>query len=157
MIKRTPQEISDFFGCYVAQDECGEWWVYENKPILKEDHWISSNEDVFEIEDLPIEIEVPEDHVWTKVYSPNASENLTCSSSTVSEMENVVGISEKETSSIADNKEQHVTYPQYIVACGGSLATIEESVNFYMSEGYLPFGSLGVNGHWIYQPMIKQK
>lgn len=156
MIKRTPQEISDFFGCYVAQDDERNWWIYENKPFLDGDCWQSDGK-CFEVEEYLIEIDVPEDHIWTKVYSPNASENLTCSSSTVSKMEKIVGISEKETSSIADNKEQHVTYPQYIVACGGSLATIEESVNFYMSEGYLPFGSLGVNGHWIYQPMIKQK
>ena len=35
MIKRTPQEIADFFSCYVAQDKNGEWYVFDNKPVLK--------------------------------------------------------------------------------------------------------------------------
>lgn len=152
MIERTPQEIADFFGCYVAQDECGEWWVYENKPILKEDHWMSSNEDAFEIEDLPIEIEVPEDHVWTKPYSPNVSENPT--GSTVSEMEKVVGISEKETTKM-DSAKIAQTSDSYVVVYYDCLEGLTENVNAYLSEGYLLCGNLVVDNSEYYQPMIK--
>ena len=154
MIKRTPQEIADFFGCYVAQDEGGEWWVYVNKPILKEDHWATLNEDAFEIGDLPIEIEVPEDHVWTKLYSPNVSENPTCS--TVSEMEKAVGISEKETTR-EDSAEITQATSSYIVVYYDCLEGLTENVNAYLSEGYVLCGNLVVDSNEFYQPMIKYK
>lgn len=32
--KRTPQEIADFFGCYVAMDWNGAWYLYEYEPML---------------------------------------------------------------------------------------------------------------------------
>lgn len=154
MIERTPQEIADFFGCYVAQDEGGEWWVYVNKPILKEDHWATLNEDAFEIGDLPIEIEVPEDHVWTKLYSPNVSENPTCS--TVSEMENVVDISEKETSR-QDSAKIAQTKDSYVIAYGDCIAVLTGSVNAYLSEGYFTLGNLVIDKGEFYQSMIKYK
>ena len=34
MIRRTPQDIADFFGCYVAQNEKGRWKLYCAKPIF---------------------------------------------------------------------------------------------------------------------------
>ena len=152
MIKRTPQEIADFFGCYVAQDENGEWWVYVNKPILEEDHWATSNEDAFEIGDLPIEIEVPKDHVWTKLYSPNVSENPT--GSTVSEMENVEDISEKETTR-EDSAEITQAKDSYVVAYGDCIAGLTGSVNAYLSEGYFTLGNLVIDKGEFYQSMIK--
>lgn len=32
--KRTPQEIADFFDCYVAMDWNGAWYLYEYEPML---------------------------------------------------------------------------------------------------------------------------
>ena len=32
--KRTPQEIADFFGCYVAMDEDGSWHLFTEEPSL---------------------------------------------------------------------------------------------------------------------------
>lgn len=43
MIKRTPQEIADFFQCYVAKDRYGRnWYIYSGKPeqSLNVDWWI---------------------------------------------------------------------------------------------------------------------
>lgn len=37
--KRTPQEIADFFGCYVAMDKDGLWYLYEGKPMVCEGRW----------------------------------------------------------------------------------------------------------------------
>lgn len=34
MIKRTPQEIADFFGCYVARDADRRWHIFKEKPEL---------------------------------------------------------------------------------------------------------------------------
>lgn len=37
--KRTPQEIADFFNCYVAMDKDGLWNLYEGKPMICEGRW----------------------------------------------------------------------------------------------------------------------
>lgn len=34
MIKRTPQEIADFFQAYVAMNESGVWYLYEEEPRI---------------------------------------------------------------------------------------------------------------------------
>ena len=36
MIKRTPQEIADFWKCYVAMDRNGKWNIYENRPAIED-------------------------------------------------------------------------------------------------------------------------
>ena len=33
MLKRDPQEIADFFGCYVVQDADDSWLLFEDKPV----------------------------------------------------------------------------------------------------------------------------
>lgn len=44
MIKRTPQEIADFFGCNIAMDKNGFWFMYKNKPHIRNDkQWITDN------------------------------------------------------------------------------------------------------------------
>ena len=68
MIRRTPQEIADFFQCYVAQDESGEWYMYKDKPIRNEDSgiWVGSIEEPLRITYMTVEI--PSDHDWTILY-----------------------------------------------------------------------------------------
>ena len=50
MIRRDPQEIADFFGCYVAQNpETGGWYLFREKPERDETlGWVttSGNENV---------------------------------------------------------------------------------------------------------------
>lgn len=149
MIRRTPQEIADFFGCYVAQDDNGWWWAYENKPILVEEQW-ECNGMCFEIAENPIDI--PDDHIWTKLYSPNVSKNPT--GSTVSEMENVEDISEKETTR-EDSAEITQAKDSYVVAYGDCIAGLTGSVNAYLSEGYKLYENLVVDNGEFYQSMIK--
>lgn len=43
---RTPQEVANFYQKYVAQDEDGEWHMFDEKPELKKsrkfiDRWVS--------------------------------------------------------------------------------------------------------------------
>lgn len=44
MNKRTPQEIADFFGCYVAMDSDGTWYMHETKPEIRDIIWVSQEE-----------------------------------------------------------------------------------------------------------------
>ena len=39
MIKRTPQEIADFFQCYVAKDKSGYWYAYKEKPTEEDNYF----------------------------------------------------------------------------------------------------------------------
>ena len=38
--KRTPQEIADFFNCYVAMDKDEIWYLYEDIPQMSESIWV---------------------------------------------------------------------------------------------------------------------
>lgn len=149
MIIRMPQEIADFFDCYVAQDRDGDWWIYENKPILSDNCWISSDGKSFKTEAQELQ-----SHTWRKLYSPNVSENPT--GSTVSEMEKVVGISEKETTKM-DSAKIAQTSDSYVVVYYDCLEGLTENVNAYLADGYMLYGNLVVDGGEFYQPMIKYK
>lgn len=43
MRKRTPQEIADFFGCYVARDVDRRWHIFKEKPELKLGYYRKEN------------------------------------------------------------------------------------------------------------------
>lgn len=73
MIKRTPQEIADFFGCYVAMDKIlgSGWYGYALKPHRENTLWFSHNEDPLQLY-IPSElINIPANHDWTKLYEPS--------------------------------------------------------------------------------------
>lgn len=145
MIRRTPQEIADFFGCYVAQNGNGYWYAYEKEPTIVGTVWESPSNSGSGM--IGMDLIARSDHPdWTKLYSPNVSENPT--GSTVSKTENVEVISEKETTSNKDD---------YVLAYGDCIAGLTGSVNTYLSEGYMLCGNLVVDGNNFYQPMIKYK
>ena len=81
MIKRTPQEIADFFQCYVAQDEddAGRFFhAFSEKPTLITDEdfgirniWCTPGEPDCISYFVPIEcVEVPEGHNYRILYEP---------------------------------------------------------------------------------------
>lgn len=48
--RRTPQEIADFFGCYVAMDEDGSWHLFTEEPSLITDVkeiWMPKNSRIY--------------------------------------------------------------------------------------------------------------
>ena len=49
MIKRTLQEIADFFGCWVAMDSNGEFYAYRSRPTIDKNHWFASETDNLEL------------------------------------------------------------------------------------------------------------
>lgn len=68
-IKRHPQEIADFFQCYVAMDENGSWYLFDTKPAINDvgDRWVSIGMYSFII---PTAIKTPEGHDWHTIYEP---------------------------------------------------------------------------------------
>lgn len=76
MIKRTPQEIADFLGCYVAMDTDGDWFAYSEKPQIDKtgDCWytLHSYKDVYLLR--PDFIDIPINHNWHTLYEPALKE-----------------------------------------------------------------------------------
>ena len=69
MIKRTPQEIADFFRCYVIMDSNGAWFITTEKPDKKVLDWTAQRYTRWQrIGDFMID--VPADHDWTHLYEP---------------------------------------------------------------------------------------
>lgn len=74
MIKRTPQEIADFFGCYVAQDKIEDWYLYRKKPSCDgEKRWKCMKDDRIQGFLEPSAVNAPGDHEWTHLYEPSNS------------------------------------------------------------------------------------
>lgn len=77
MIKRTPQEIADFFGCYVAMDKDGDWFAYSEEPLIYRirDYWdtLHSYKDIYLRPDF---IDIPASHDWTTLYEPAIKEKV---------------------------------------------------------------------------------
>lgn len=74
--KRTPQEIADFFGCFVAMDEDGYWYLYSGEPILgKGDMSWKVREvdtgDILSISKCFLLLNAEEDPNWKTLYRPH--------------------------------------------------------------------------------------
>ena len=72
MIKRTPQEIADFTGCYIAQDFDGSWMAYEIKPTMNKTkrYWILKDSVGAMLIIHSNMLDIPEDHDWMHLYEP---------------------------------------------------------------------------------------
>lgn len=121
MIKHTPQEIADFFGCYVAKrDNLSLWTLYLEEPVLKGGGWEGPS---FTIKgDLHSSlVNVPADHDWMHLYEPNPD----------NESEANLADSPK-----ANNKE-------YIMVVSADVAELSANVSEMMNEGWIPIEDPG--------------
>lgn len=140
MIKRTPQEIADFFGCYVVQAskyEGSSFRCSAEKPELSPDgerwemkSWI----------DIPDElIEIPENHIWTQLYG---------SYSAVSPVSDNKGSSYSRESVIPDNKPDHsrevFIHKEYVVVEGNQTQDLSKKVNVLLGHGWKLQGGVAV-------------
>lgn len=177
MIKRTPQEIADFYGCYVAQDKDGDWYIYEKAPVadLSEAIWRDGGRSA----ETPHEafMAVPENHDWTKLYEPQGNqgklkEDFPCSAETADSDNKQDAYSGKPADS--DNKdpievfkgiqarhqsEVHM-HQEYTVVFNMTLSSLCDFVNKHIAEGWKPQGGvtswIGENGYrTYYQAMVR--
>lgn len=147
MIKRSPQDIADFTGCWVAQTPTGHWFIAKKSPLLRSYGWFIHNENRY---DLPEEVvDVPEGHSWEYLYEPQGnqgkSEGDLPNSTDRAESDNKAApYSEKPADS--DNKHQsqvHV-HSEYDVVYGGYPAQLSIKVTQLMHEGWKPLGGVAV-------------
>ena len=71
MIRRAPQAFADFFGCSVAQDSDGSWYLFDEKPIQWGVYgtWSTGDGRALDITEFVI---TPKDHDWTILYEPHS-------------------------------------------------------------------------------------
>lgn len=76
--RRTPQEIADFFNCYVAMDWNGDWYLYEYEPMLSYSakKWFCKRGKCTAFgsdfdSSAFLFIEIPEDYNWRTLYRPH--------------------------------------------------------------------------------------
>ena len=141
MIKHTPQEIADFFGCYVAQDKDRTWHLFECKPFSKYDAW-------WEDEGfcgIPIEevVDVPAGHDWTHLYEPHPdNESEPCYADKAD----------------SDNKKKPMR-KEYMIAYCETPADLSQEVTRLMGKGWKPFEAPFATAYgpefWIHQAMVR--
>ena len=138
MIKRTPQEIADFFGCYVAKrNNLSLWTLHSEKPELNGDGWKGSP--LMIRGDLhPSLVNVPPDHDWTHLYKPNPDN--------------------KGDAYLADSPK--VNNKEYIMVVGADVDELSANVSEMMNEGWIPIEDPGYaklideSAFW-YQAMVR--
>lgn len=153
MIRRSPQEIADFFGCYVAQDEAGCFMIYSEKPefILEDEMygvknvWVMANKPEGVFEYITSLVDVPTDHDFHRLYEPNLSEKPTDS----------VGSAKNETTTKAPHQSEVHTHREYIIMCADNRITLEQYVIDKINHGWELSGGIAVDKGFFYQTIVR--
>lgn len=76
--RRTPQEIADFFNCYVAMDKDGFWYLYDKEPSIGKGNysWSMAYDNTGKVLSLDesfcfLLLNAEEDHNWRTLYRPH--------------------------------------------------------------------------------------
>ena len=132
MIKRSPQEIADFFGCYVAQDEgdAGRYFhAFSERPTLTTDEdfrirnvWCTPGKPDCVSWFISIEcVEVPEGHDYHILYEPRMQKP------------------EK-----PDHASEVYIHKEYVVAEGNRIQDLSKKVNTLLSHGWKLQGGVAI-------------
>lgn len=159
MIKRTPQEIADFTGCYVAQTATGYWFLSEEKPPLRSYGWITRDR-----YDLPdVFVDVPEGHSWDHLYEPRGKEGKTeedfpCSGKQADSDNKQDAYSGKPADS--DNKEaphqsQVHVHQEYAMLSYYSSESLAKAVNGFLGDGWKLYGNPFAGENCLYQAIVR--
>ena len=134
MNRRTPQEIADFFGSYVASDRNGQWFMFKVKPdINKAQGWWTAGKEEEESMLSHRMVIVPSNHDWTHLYEPHSDNKSESSYADQAD---------------SDNKPDHLgevySEREYTVIDAGHPYGVIGIVNDYMSKGWKPVGGIAV-------------
>ena len=141
MIKRTPQEIADFFGCYVAQNEKGRWKLYCAKPILFKgmDNKIDWDSDYDQAPIMGCTVDIPADHDCKHLYEPHGKEGKT-----EENFPNPDNKSESCYSDQADSDNNPGAPKEYAIVEGKRTQDLAGKVNVMLNHGWKPQGGIAV-------------
>ena len=180
MIRRTPQEIADFFQGYIAQDRDGKWYIYFEKPVLgPDDLWISAGGMAISLNRF---IKEEFEHSWTTLYEPrditpksgniNEESGKNCQKSDLYPYLPDSDISAKSycpdskdsgSKDSAPHQSQVHTHQEYQVIADPNACDLFSRVNNLIAEGWRPQGGIAVehidgendSGYILYQAMVR--
>lgn len=123
MTKRLPQEIADFYGCYLVQSKEGLWYLLGTKPKVEGSNWIGDGKYPVQIDERLISVSA--NHDWTKLYEPHAKDPI----------EVFKDIQARHQSEV------HV-HQEYDIVCGGYPEQLSIKVTQLIHEGWKPVGGI---------------
>ena len=156
MIKRGPQEIADFFQCYVAQDKDKYWFMYKDKPIRNNFRgiWVGSIEDPLGIPYKTVEI--PANHHWTTLYEPQPYSEKSA------DFDNKEA-SYSEKAPVSENKPDHLgevyTHKEFQLVYSDTPAGLSDAVTKLIGRGWSlyssPFAMAYGAEYYLHQAMVR--
>ena len=135
MIKRTPQEIADFFGGYVVQSKEGLWYMLNSKPKVEGNNWIGNGESSIRINEGLISVSV--NHDWTHLYEP---QNITPESGIINEKSD----ENCQKSGLCPHSGEVYTHKEYVLAEAKRVQELTKKVNVLLVHGWKPQGGIFV-------------
>ena len=136
MIKRTPQEIADFFQCYVAQDDSGVWFLHAIKPNKGVKEWVEASSNIVIIfSDL---VDIPKDHDWTHLYEP---QKTIFPESTVINEESGRNCQKHD---LCPHQSEVHTHKEYDVVGSDDLSRMKHDISALMEQGWKLQGGIAV-------------
>ena len=149
MIKRTPQEIADFFGCYVARDNDLRWHVFRDKPEKKLAYWRINNVKC----GTYLNTEFIDTSLCDKrvcLYEPKKKDSIEVFKDIQSR---------KDIDAKPDPHASEVYVgPEYKMLCGdeaGDGGYIGDLVNGYLAKGWRLYGAPFYGNGFIWQAMVR--
>lgn len=148
MTKRTPQEIADFFGCYVFEAETeGDFYVTKQKPIQDYDCYVMSVDDGA-LGILSEFVSFPADHDRTHLYEPQS------------------GNQGKTEEDFPNHISEVYTHKEYKIIADNDPHKLINKVTKRLNEGWKPQGGVAVehlpisdgyvdDGEIFYQAMVR--
>ena len=153
MIRRTPQEIADFFGGYVVQSKEGLWYMLNSKPKVEGNNWIGNGESSIRINEGLISVSV--NHDWTHLYEP---QNITPESGIINEKSD----ENCQKSGLCPHSGEVYTHKEYIVVHDSFLSELAAKVARHMENGWKLQGGVAIrhpenreDSHTFYQAMVR--
>ena len=146
MIKRTPQEIADFFGGYVVQSKEGLWYMLNSKPKVEGNNWIGNGESSIRINEGLISVSV--NHDWTHLYEP---QNITPESGIINEESD----ENCQKDDLCPHQSEVHTHKEYQIIEGENTLMLLYNVNYWLRNGYKLQGSPFVMNNHVYQAMVR--
>lgn len=155
MIKRTPQEIADFFGSYVFQEsDRDSFYMTKGKPVWNGADFVLNCDGMLSLIDKSV-VDIPADHDWTHLYEP---QNMTPESQIINEESD----ENCQKSGLCPHSGEVYTHKEYIVVHDSFLSELAAKVARHMENGWKLQGGVAIrhpenreDSHTFYQAMVR--
>ena len=160
MIKRDPQEVADFLGVYVAQDEDGDWYIFCEKPELNNSCNVWSGGWYMLLN--PDIIAIPKAHNWRLLYEPQGKQEKSEGNSLNSGKKDGSCYQDfADSDNNAPHQSEVYVGERYVLLGEFNPDTLMQKVQEYLNKGYMLYGNpwtgpdTGSYGYIHYQAMVR--